>query len=493
MKYVLALDAGTTSVRALIFDEQLTLVAQASRAITQHYPRPGWVEHDPLEIISAQLGVMTEVQIKSGIQSDKIAAVGITNQRETVMLWDRETGKPCGPALVWQCRRTAEAMEALEKQGYAELIREKTGLVLDPYFSASKIAWLLDTIPNARARAEQGKLACGTVDSWLIYNLTAHAVHATDYTNASRTMLFNITTLTWDDELLEVFNIPRSLLPEVYPSDHLFGRIDSTLAHGTPPICGVAGDQQASLFGHGCFNKSDVKNTYGTGCFMLMNTGDKPVPSSHGLLTTVGIACNNQVSYALEGSVFIAGSLIQWLIDDLGILKDAAESQSLAQSIDSTDGVYIVPAFTGMGAPYWKPHARGLICGLTRGTTRAHIARAALESLAYQTADVLDAMRADAGVTLSDVCVDGGGSANAFTMQFQADILGARVIRAACKETTALGAALIAGLSAGVWNSRDELKQMREGAIIFEPQISPVQRYRLLGGWRDAVMRTLAQ
>ncbi|MBQ6395725.1 MAG: glycerol kinase GlpK, partial [Atopobiaceae bacterium] len=422
--YIMALDAGTTSVRAILFDEFGGKVAQAQRPINISYPNPGWVEQDPVEILSRQIACMIEVQFTSGIHSDRIKAVGITNQRETVVVWDRRTGQPIYNAIVWQCRRTAPQIDELRAAGYTDLIRAKTGLVPDPYFSGTKLAWILDNVEGAREMAEAGELMCGTIDTWLIYNLTHGVVHATDYTNASRTMLFDIHKLEWDEELCSILRVPMSMLPEARPSAGDYGRVSSDIMTHHPPIAGVAGDQQASLFGHCCFEPGSVKNTYGTGCFMLMNLGEEPTLSKNGLVTTIGIAEGGHVEYALEGSVFQAGSTIQWVRDELGMIRTAAETEQLALSVPDTGGCYIVPAFTGLGAPWWDSDARGVVCGITRGTDRAHFVRAACESMAYQTYDILKAMEADSGRTLSNLQVDGGASRNNFNMQFQSDRLG---------------------------------------------------------------------
>ena len=488
--YIMALDLGTTSVRAIIVDEYDCIVAQASRAISTTYPQPGWVEQDPMEILASQIAVMMEVQFKSGIHSDSIAAIGITNQRETTVVWDRDSGQPIYNAIGWQCRRTAPIADALVHEGMDQTIREKTGLKPDAYFSGTKVKWILDNVSGAREAAAAGQLMFGTIDTWLIYNLTSGMVHATDYTNASRTMLFNIHTLEWDDELLEALDIPRSMLPEVRWSSGDFGRVSSEIMTHTPPITGVAGDQQASLFGHCCFEPGQTKNTYGTGCFMLMNTGDEVVHSKNGLLSTIGIAENGKISYALEGSIFHAGSTIQWLRDKLGIIADAGETAAIARSLSSNNGCYLVPAFSGLGAPWWDPDSRGLICGLTAGSDRATLVRAACESMAYQTYDVLRSMEADAGRRLSGLSVDGAASRNEFIMQFQADLLGIPITQSESIETTALGAAYLAGLAVGYWEDRDELVQNRNLGKCFEPAGNPVELARALSGWHDAVARS---
>lgn len=490
--YVLAIDSGTTSVRAILFDACGHPVAQASQEIGQRYPRPGWVEHDATEILAKQASVISEVQYASGIHSEHIAAVGITNQRETTVVWDRHTGEPVSSAICWQCRRTEPQIARLRKEGWASKIREKTGLVLDPYFSATKVSWILENVPGARARAETGDLLFGTIDSWLIWNFTGGEVHATDRTNASRTMLYNIRELCWDEELLKLFGIPANMLPAVLPSAANYGRVTAELMSRRPPICGVAGDQQASLFGHCCFLPGDVKATYGTGCFILMNTGSEPVESKSGLVTTIAATADDSVGYALEGSVFNAGSVVTWLKDEMGLVQNAEETEALAQSLQSTDGVYFVPAFTGLGAPWWDPQARGTISGLTRGSGRAHIVRAALESIAFQAADVIDAMKKDSGCNVERLAVDGGGSHNAFTMQWQANMLGCPVVRSATSEATALGAAYLAGLYAGVWEDPAKLREKQGAGTSFIPSLAAQERMRCLEGWHQALERCLA-
>ena len=488
--YIMALDSGTTSVRALIVDEYDDIVASAAKPISVSYPHPGWVEQDPMEILASQIAVMAEVQFKSGIHSDRIAALGISNQRETCVVWDRDSGQPIYNAIGWQCRRTASIVDELIAAGYEDVIRDKTGLTPDPYFSATKIKWVLDNVSGAREAAEAGELMFGTIDTWLIYNLTGGAVYATDYTNASRTMLFNIHTLDWDDELLDMLGIPRSMLPEVRWSSGDFGHVSSEVMTHMPPITGVAGDQQASLFGHCCFERGDTKNTYGTGCFMLMNTGDEIVRSENGLISTIGIAEGGTISYALEGSIFHAGSVIQWLRDKLGIIADAAETAEISQSVEDNAGCYLVPAFSGLGAPWWDPTARGLIAGLTAASDRATLVRAACESMAYQSHDVLRAMEADSHMTLGGLSVDGAASRNEFIMQFQADLLGIPVVQTDSVETTALGAAYLAGLAVGYWEDREELLQNHAHGRRFEPRGDPEDTARYLAGWRDAVSRT---
>ena len=492
-KYVIALDQGTTSSRALLFDHRGRVCGVAQRPLTQHYPQPGWVEHDPREIASSQLGVLTELLVATDVPPEEVAAIGIANQRETTMVWDRETGLPLGNAIVWQCRRTTELVERIcGAPGIAQRVREKTGLVPDAYFSASKIAWILDHTLGARAAAERGELAFGTVDSWLVWNLTHGAVHATDVTNASRTMLYDIHAGAWDEELLALFDIPASLLPEVRPSSCVFGL---TARPGVPagiPVAGVAGDQQAALFGQCCFSPGSVKNTYGTGCFLLMHTGTEAVSSEHGLVTTVAASAPGAkgTEYALEGSVFVAGALLQWLRDELGILDDVADSDRLARSVEDSGGVVVVPAFTGLGAPWWDAEARGALFGLTRGTTRAHVVRAALESLAFQTADVARTMEQDSGLRITSLNVDGGASANDFLMQFQADILHARINRPTVTESTGLGAAFLAGLAVGFWKDTEELKALRACERHFEPRMPEGQREECLQRWHRAVERT---
>lgn len=491
-KYVMALDQGTTSSRCILFDKKGTMCSVAQREFTQIYPQPGWVEHDPMEIWSSQLSVAVETLGKIGAGVDEVAAIGITNQRETTIVWEKATGKPIYNAIVWQCRRTAKRIEELIASGYGQMIREKTGLIPDAYFSGSKIEWILQNVPGARERAKRGELLFGTVDTWLIYQLTKGKTYVTDYTNASRTMLFNIHTLTWDDEILKLFGIPRCMLPEVKPSSSIYGYSEETLIGGSIPIAGAAGDQQAALFGQCCFESGDVKNTYGTGCFLLMNTGTEAIRSANGLLTTIAAGTGDQVQYALEGSVFVAGAAVQWLRDELQLIRSASETEAAACSVADTNGVYVVPAFTGMGAPYWNPYARGMIVGLTRGAKREHLIRATLESLAYQTAEVLEAMEKDAGTKLRKLRVDGGASSNNFLMQFQADILDAEVIRPACIETTALGAAYLAGIAVGFWSDLDDIKTNWQKAQIFQPSMQTEEREAHLKGWKRAVRCALA-
>ena len=459
----------------------------AQKEFTQIYPKPGWVEHNPMEIWSSQLAVLTEAMAMVGAAPSDISGIGITNQRETTIVWDKKTGEPVYNAIVWQCRRTAEKIDELIGQGYGDMIREKTGLVPDAYFSGTKIAWILDHVPGARERAEKGELLFGTVDTWLIYNLTKGAVHVTDYTNASRTMLFDIHKLCWDEELLKLLAIPRSMLPEVKPSSCIYGYTDSSVTGGEIPIAGIAGDQQAALFGQCCFEKGQVKNTYGTGCFLLMNTGKEAIASRNGLITTIAASTGNEVEYALEGSVFVAGAAIQWLRDGMRMIKTAAQTEESAAKVEDTAGVYIVPAFAGMGAPYWNPYARGTVVGITRGCQKEHFIRAALESIAYQTADVLKAMEEDAGISIAGLKVDGGASANDFLMQFQADILGGTVYRPKCIETTALGAAYLAGLATGYFESKEEICENWELSREFTHEMSENHRKELLKGWKKAV------
>lgn len=486
-KYVMALDQGTTSSRCILFDKKGKICSMAQKEFTQIYPKPGWVEHNPMEIWSSQLAVLTEAMAMVGAAPSDISGIGITNQRETTIVWDKKTGEPVYNAIVWQCRRTAEKIDELIGQGYGDMIREKTGLVPDAYFSGTKIAWILDHVPGARERAEKGELLFGTVDTWLIYNLTKGAVHVTDYTNASRTMLFDIHKLCWDEELLKLLAIPRSMLPEVKPSSCIYGYTDSSVTGGEIPIAGIAGDQQAALFGQCCFEKGQVKNTYGTGCFLLMNTGKEAIASRNGLITTIAASTGNEVEYALEGSVFVAGAAIQWLRDGMRMIKTAAQTEEYADKVEDTAGVYIVPAFAGMGAPYWDPYARGTVVGITRGCQKEHFIRAALESIAYQTTDVLKAMEEDAGISIAGLKVDGGASANDFLMQFQADILGGTVYRPKCIETTALGAAYLAGLATGYFESKEEICENWELSREFTHEMSENHRKELLKGWKKAV------
>jgi len=486
-KYVLALDQGTTSSRAILFDRQGAVCASARREFKQYYPRAGWVEHDAEEIWQSQFEVAKEALAKAPARAEDLAAIGITNQRETVILWDRATGQPLHPAIVWQCRRTAPMCDRIRQQGFDKVIKERTGLVTDAYFSGTKIAWLLENVPSARARAERGELACGTVDSWLIWRLTGGRVHATDFSNASRTLLFNIATLAWDQEILNYFGIPPSLLPAVKSSSAVVG--ETELLGPKVAIAGVAGDQQAALFGQQCFAPGAVKNTYGTGCFLLMNTGPAIPRSQSGLLATIGWGKGGRITYALEGSVFIAGAAIQWLRDEMGLIRQASETEELARSVTDTHGVYFVPAFVGLGAPHWDAYARGAIVGLTRGANRQHLVRAALESIAYQTREVLDAMSRDSGITPEVLRVDGGAARNDFLCQFQADILGVPLERPATTETTALGAAYLAGLATGFWQSELELEGHLQIERRFEPGMEASRRADLFEGWQHAVER----
>ncbi|MBQ4240296.1 MAG: glycerol kinase GlpK [Oscillospiraceae bacterium] len=487
-RYILAADQGTTSSRAILFDENQNIVAVSQREFTQYYPKEGWVEHDAIEIYLTQLSVMQEVIANSGIDAHDIAAVGITNQRETVVVWDRETGIPVCNAIVWQCRRTAGICEELEKKGLSDYIRRTTGLLIDAYFSGTKIKWILDNVPGAREKADKGELICGTIDSWLLYKFTGGKVHMTDRTNASRTMLYDIRNQCWDERLLEELDIPRSMLPEVRSSSEIYGYMD--LGGASIPIAGIAGDQQSALYGQTCFEKGDAKNTYGTGCFTLMNIGDEIVYSRNGLVTTVAATGPDRVSYALEGSVFVAGAVVQWLRDEMGLVESAADTEFYAEKVPDTAGVYIVPAFTGLGAPYWDMYARGTIVGLTRGANRNHIIRAALESIAYQTNSVLHAMEADIGYKLTELKVDGGASANNFLMQFQSDITGIDIIRPRTLETTALGAACLAGLAVGLWKDEAELKSSWAVEKTFSPAIDAEKRERLTAGFDRAVERS---
>lgn len=490
MKYVLALDQGTTSTRAIVFDCNSRIVGKAQQEFKQIYPAPGWVEHDPTDIIGTSVGVIAEALIRANISIDDLSAIGIANQRETTIVWDKRTGKPVYNAIVWQCRRTADMAENLKKEGLSPFIYSKTGLVPDAYFSATKIKWILDNVQGAMERAERGELCAGTVDTYLMWRLSNGKIFATDYTNASRTMIFNIHTLSWDEDLLKLFNIPACMLPEVEDSSGFFGYTSKRVLGGEVPICGVAGDQQAALFGQLCINKGDVKNTYGTGCFLLMNTGSKAVKSSNGLVTTLGATVVGKPPYVLEGSVFVGGAVVQWLRDELGLITSAKESEEWARKVDGCGGVYVVPAFTGLGAPYWDSSAKGLICGITRGTSKAHIIRAALESIAYQSAELVNAMQRDAGVKVNCLRVDGGASANDFLMQFQADILGAKIQRPKIVESTALGAAYLAGARCGVWSTLEELKAQQECEREFLPDCDEEKRLKRLSGWAEAVKRS---
>lgn len=486
-KYIMALDLGTTSCRCIIFDKNGRICSAAQKEFTQYFPQPGWVEHDAEEIWATQTGLMYEAMSKIDITINEIAGIGITNQRETTVLWDKETGRPVHKAIVWQCRRTAGYCDELKNLGMADFFRSKTGLVLDAYFSATKLRWLLDNAAGARERAEKGELLFGTVDSWIIWKLTGGKVHVTDYSNASRTMLFNIHTLKWDEEILRVLKIPQQILPEVKPSSHVYGYTDSKLFGREVPIAGAGGDQQCALFGQTCFERGEVKNTYGTGGFMLMNTGIAPVNSHNGLVTTIAWGVDDKVEYALEGSIFVAGAAVQWLRDELGLIRDAAESEVLAKSVPDANGCYVVPAFVGLGAPYWDQYARGAIVGLTRGVNRNHIVRATLESIAYQVNDVLTAMQEDSGMPITSLRVDGGACDNDFLMQFQADILNTSVVRPYCIETTAMGAAYLAGLAVGYWRSKEEILANHVIAAEFKPQMGQAKRGNLLQGWHNAV------
>lgn len=492
-KYVMALDQGTTSSRCIIFDEKGTIASVAQKEFTQIYPKGGWVEHDPIEIWSTQLGVATEAMAKLGVTATDISAIGITNQRETTVVWNKHTGQPVYNAIVWQCRRTAEMCDELREKGLDKMFTEKTGLILDAYFSGTKIKWILDNVEGAREEAEKGNLLFGTIDTWLIWNLTKGKVHVTDYTNASRTLIFNIHELKWDEEILDILDIPKSMLPEVKPSSYVYGYTDHSLLGAKTPIAGVAGDQQAALFGQCCHQPGTAKNTYGTGCFMLMNTGEKAVNSKKGLLTTIAWGVDGKVEYALEGSIFIAGAAIQWLRDELRMIKKAEDSEEYATAVEDTNGVYMVPAFVGLGAPYWDQYARGTIVGLTRGAKKEHIIRATLESLAYQTYDVLKAMEEDSGITLKALKVDGGACANNFLMQFQSDILGVQVERPEVIETTALGAAYLAGLAVGYWKDKAEICENWAISKQFEPSMEEKKREELLEGWHEAVNRALVR
>lgn len=486
-KFIVALDQGTTSSRAIIFDKAGNIVSLSQKEFGQIFPQPGWVEHDPNEIWSTQLGVATEAVMKAGITVNEIAAIGITNQRETTVVWDKTTGRPVYHAIVWQDKRTAAFCDDLRKQGYKEMIQQKTGLIIDSYFSATKVKWILDHVSGARKKAEEGKLLFGSIDSWLIWKLTGGKVHATDQTNASRTMLFDIHQLRWDDELLELMTIPKSMLPEVRSCSEIYGYTQNILTAVKIPISGIAGDQQAALFGQLCTEPGMVKNTYGTGCFMLMNTGEKPVISKNNLLSTIAWSLNGKTSYALEGSVFIAGAVVQWLRDGLKFIRESSETGPLAQKVNDNEGVYMVPAFSGLGAPYWNQHARGLIVGITRGTTDAHFARAALESIAFQTMDVLTAMEKDAAIDISELRVDGGATVNEFLMQFQSNILIKKVVRPKITETTALGAAYFAGLAVGFWNDIADIQNQWRAEKVFNPAIGMDEKNRLVKGWARAI------
>ena len=487
MKYIMSLDQGTTSSRCILFDHQGNICSTAQREFRQTFPKPGWVEHDASEIWHTTLEVSLAAMVKLGVKAEDISAIGITNQRETTVIWDKKTGVPICNAIVWQCRRTSEIIDDLVAWGYSDMIRGKTGLIPDAYFSGSKIKWMLDNVPGARERAERGELLFGTIDTWLIWNLTGGNVHVTDYTNASRTMIFNIHDLCWDKELLELLDIPECILPQVKPSSCVYGKTEFGFYGGEIPIAGAAGDQQCAMVGQCCFTPGSMKNTYGTGCFLLMNTGTTPVESRNGLVTTIGVGFEDHVEYALEGSIFVAGAAIQWLRDQLGVLSSASESQEYALSVADTAGAYLVPAFTGLGAPYWKQHARGCVVGLTRGFTRAHLIRATLESLAYQTYDICKAMEQDSGIPITELKVDGGACANDFLMQFQSNILNSQVHRPKCIETTALGAAYLAGLAVGYWNSLEDIRNNWAMDKVFGPDMADNYRQKLLRGWQKAV------
>lgn len=492
-QYILALDQGTSSSRAIVFDRKGTPVAVSQKEFTQYFPQPGWVEHNPMEIWSSQASVIAEAISSIGINGKNLAAIGITNQRETTIVWDARTGAPVYNAIVWQDRRTSEYCDSLKDQGLTDFIRSKTGLIIDAYFSATKIRWILENVPGARSRAEAGELRFGTVDSWLVWMLTGGDVHVTDVSNASRTMLFNIHSLKWDEELLDLFGIPSSMMPQVKSSSEIYGHTRTTLFAHKVPVAGIAGDQQAALFGQMCIEPGSVKNTYGTGCFLLMNSGTKPILSKNSLLTTIAWKIGDTVNYALEGSIFVAGSVVQWLRDGLGIINSSSEVEALAASVPDNGGVYFVPALTGLGAPYWDQYAKGCISGLTRGTTAAHIARAALEGIAFQTMDIVEAMKRDAGVDLKELKVDGGASRNNLLMQFQANVLSTNVIRPKVTETTALGAAYLAGLAVGYWESIEAVKQQWQEDVLFSPTISADEAAALKDAWKEAVGRTLTK
>ncbi len=486
-KYVMALDAGTTSNRSILFNEKGEICSVAQKEFTQYFPKPGWVEHDANEIWSSQLGVAVEAMNKIGAAAEDIAAIGITNQRETAIVWDKNTGEPIYHAIVWQCRRTAEYCDELKEKGYTEMFRKKTGLIIDAYFAGTKIKWILDHVEGARERANRGELLFGTVETWLIWKLTKGAVHVTDYSNASRTLLFNINTLEWDKEILDIMDIPEAMLPKAAPSSCVYGNADPSFLGGAIPIGGAAGDQQSALFGQTCFKPGDAKNTYGTGCFLLMNTGEKPVFSENGLVTTIAWGLDGKVYYALEGSIFVAGAAVQWLRDEMRLIDSAMDSEYMAKKVSDTNGCYVVPAFTGLGAPYWDQYARGTIVGLTRGVNKYHIIRATLESLAYQVNDVLNAMEADSEISLSSLKVDGGASANDFLMQTQADIINAPVKRPQCIETTAMGAAYLAGLAVGYWKDKEEVINNWAIDKIFTPEVEEEKRRKKIKGWEKAV------
>ena len=491
-KYILALDQGTTSSRCILFDKQGNICSMAQKEFEQIYPKPGWVEHNPMEIWSSQLSVATEAISKIGATGEDIAAVGITNQRETTIVWNRHTGEPVYNAIVWQCRRTADRIKQMVEDGMSDYVQQTTGLVPDAYFSASKLAWILDNVEGARREAEEGNLLFGTIDTWLIWNLTKGAVHVTDYTNASRTMMFDIHHLCWDEKLLQYFKIPKEMLPEVKPSSSIYGYTETSVLGNQIPIAGAAGDQQAALFGQCCFSAGEVKNTYGTGCFLLMNTGEKAVTSENGLLTTIAASLENRIQYALEGSIFVAGAGVQWLRDEMDMLKDAGQSEEYAVSVEDTNGVYMVPAFTGLGAPYWNPYARGTVVGLTRGCRKEHFVRASLEAMAYQTYDILKIMEQESGGDIVRLKVDGGAAKNDFLMQFQSDVLNVDVLRPECVETTALGAAYLAGIAVGYWKDLEDVRRNWALSNTFHPDMPEEKREKLLSGWKRAVKCALA-
>ncbi len=492
-KYILALDQGTTSSRAIVFDEQGNMVSVAQKEFSQIYPKPGWVEHDPMEIWATQIGTARECIERADISPTQIAGIGITNQRETTIVWDKKTGKPIYNAIVWQCRRTSDICDSLKEKGLEKTIFEKTGLVVDAYFSGTKIKWILDNIPGVREKAEKGEVLFGTVDTWLIWNLTEGKAHVTDYSNASRTMIYNINSLRWDEDLLKELNIPKAMLPQAMPSSYIYGHTSKEVFGAEVPVCGDAGDQQAALFGQTCFEPGTAKNTYGTGCFLLMNTGEKPVYSKNGLLTTIAWGLDGKVNYALEGSIFIAGAVIQWLRDEMKLIRSAEETEEISQKVSDTNGVYLVPAFVGLGAPYWDMYARGIITGITRGTKKEHIVRASLESIAYQTCEVVEAMQNDSNILLKSLKVDGGASKNNFLMQFQSDILGVPVVRPKVTETTALGAAFLAGLAVDYWKDVEDVKKNWQVGTEFGPTMGGQKREELFSGWKSAVQRALTK
>ena len=489
-KYILALDQGTTSSRCIIYDKKGNMISVAQKEFTQIYPKDGWVEHDAMEIWSTQMGVAQEALLKIGCTYEDIEAIGITNQRETTVVWDKETGMPIYNAIVWQCRRTAEYCDSLIKQGHSDMIREKTGLLIDAYFSGTKLKWILDNVDGAREKAEAGKLLFGTIETWLIWKMTDGKVHVTDYSNASRTMMFNIKTLEWDDEILEILNVPKVMLPEPKPSSCIYGETATTIFGGPIKIAGAAGDQQAALFGQTCFEPGEGKNTYGTGCFLLMNTGETPVYSKNGLVTTIAWGLDGKVNYALEGSVFVCGAAIQWLRDEIDIMEKSSDSEAMALAVEDSCGLYVVPAFVGLGAPYWDPYARGAVLGITRGANKNHLVRATLESLAYQTNDLIQAMTDDLGSCLVSLKVDGGACANNFLMQFQSDVLNCKVERPVCIETTSLGAAYLAGLATGYWKNKEDVLQNWQVDRTFEPAMDDSKRQEMLAGWSKAVEKT---